>query len=343
MVQRNDADLVAAALAGGPEAFNPIVERYRGEVFSVALVRLGDFDEAEDVAQHVFIEAFARLHTLRDPNRLAPWLRSATIHRSIDALRQRRDDLDLDETESQLTSGITPDVELERNLLRQQVLNAIGRLSKAQRETTTLFYLGGYALQEIAAMQEIPVGTVKRRLHDARTRLKMEMLKMVEDTFKTEAPGEDFSDQVFHVLTRYHRDPRAWPRNWAEQNAFEARWEAEVGVHLWKNAAEGLEGFARAMQHPQALTRRYALSIVAGAYWEPSSSVPLKEHSLQLIKKALKDSNKKVRTRAVVLLLTGLLQKSGEGKMVHNLCDLPFSIRCLLNGPGQRLAQDLFG
>ncbi len=43
------------------------------------------------------------------------------------------------------------------------------------------------------------------------------------------------------------------------------------------------------------------------------------------------------------VLLTGLLQKSGEGKMVHNLCDLPFSIRCLLNGPGQRLAQDLFG
>ncbi|NKB65597.1 MAG: hypothetical protein GKR89_00925, partial [Candidatus Latescibacteria bacterium] len=42
-------------------------------------------------------------------------------------------------------------------------------------------------------------------------------------------------------------------------------------------------------------------------------------------------------------LITGLLQKSGEGKMVHNLCDLPFSIRCLLNGPGQRLAQDLFG
>ncbi|NKB67741.1 MAG: hypothetical protein GKR89_11820, partial [Candidatus Latescibacteria bacterium] len=42
-------------------------------------------------------------------------------------------------------------------------------------------------------------------------------------------------------------------------------------------------------------------------------------------------------------VMTGLLQKSGEGKMVHNLCDLPFSIRCLLNGPGQRLAQDLFG
>ncbi|NKB67310.1 MAG: tRNA 2-thiouridine(34) synthase MnmA, partial [Candidatus Latescibacteria bacterium] len=42
-------------------------------------------------------------------------------------------------------------------------------------------------------------------------------------------------------------------------------------------------------------------------------------------------------------IITGLLQKSGEGKMVHNLCDLPFSIRCLLNGPGQRLAQDLFG
>ena len=178
MGQRDDAGLVAAALAGGPEAFNPIVARYRGQVYSVALARTRNFDDAEDVAQQVFVDAFVSLHTLREPRRLGAWLRSAAVHRSVDVVRQRRDVLDLDEAAPQLTSNLTPEIELERRQRREEVLDAIGRLSKAQRETTTLFYLGGYSLKEIAGIQEMPVGTIKRRLHDARSRLKSEMLQM---------------------------------------------------------------------------------------------------------------------------------------------------------------------
>ena len=306
MGQRDDAELVAAALAGGSEAFNPIVTRYRGQVYSVALARTGSFDDAEDVAQQVFVEAFVSLHALSDPGRLAAWLRSAAVHPSVDVVRKRRDTVGLDEAASRLTSDLTPEIELERRQRREQVLDAIGRLSKAQRETTTLFYLGDYSVQEVADIQETPVGTIKRRLHDARNQLKTEMLKMVEDTLRAEAPSEDFSERIFQLLTRYHRDPSAWPRNWAEQREVDARWETDMGAHLRAFGADGIEGFARAMQHRQALTRRYALSCLASLYLDYPSSDDLKETVLRLIKEALKDPNKKVRTRAVFYLLNRL-------------------------------------
>lgn len=82
-----DRELVARALADGAEAFRPIVARYQHAVFAVALSRLRDFHDAEDVAQQVFIEAFQRLGSLKDPARLGAWLRSMTVNRCIDLLR----------------------------------------------------------------------------------------------------------------------------------------------------------------------------------------------------------------------------------------------------------------
>jgi len=310
MAQRDDADLVAAALAGGPKAFNPIVERYRGEVYSVALARMRNFDDAEDIAQQVFIEAFEGLHTLRDPKRLAAWLRSATIHRSIDALRQRRENLDLDEAVPQLASDLTPGVELERRQMREQVLDAIGRLSKAQRETTTLFYLGGYSLQKIAVMQEIPVGTVKRRLYDARNRLKSEMLKMVEDTLKAEAPSEDFSEQVYEALTLYYRKPESCPWSQAvteaDYRAAEEKWENSVGKVLMAYKSDDMTPFERGLRHPQMLTRRHTLGSLQVLYLDSSPSPARKKAILDLIKIALRDPNKRVRSKAANLLCSRL-------------------------------------
>jgi DNA-directed RNA polymerase specialized sigma24 family protein len=66
---RTGAELHADAMAGGPEAFSPIVERYQDAVFGIALARVRDFHEAEDIAQSAFVEAFERLDSLKDPAR----------------------------------------------------------------------------------------------------------------------------------------------------------------------------------------------------------------------------------------------------------------------------------
>ena len=82
----------------------------------------------------------------------------------------------------------TPQARLEASELRQRVLDAIGRLSKTQRETVTLYYISEYSQAEVASILGVPVGTIKRRLHDARERLKEGLLDMVEEVLKDSGP-----------------------------------------------------------------------------------------------------------------------------------------------------------
>ena len=272
----SDAELFADAIAGGPEAFALIVDRYQDAVFGVALARLRDFHRAEDVAQQVLVEAFERLGTLRDPSRLGAWLRSITIHHCIDHLRRRRDVTRIEDNMHPGGEG-DPGEDLQRRELREAVLAAIARLSKAQRETTTLFYLNGYSIAEVAGMQEVPVGTVKRRLHDAREKLKEEMLVMVEDVLKSEAPQDDLAQRVFEALSQRNGD------------------EHEIMVGLRRLGAESaIGGFLKAAESPWPATRKHAVDLV-GLFEAPEH----REKIVDLLKRAMRDPSQVVRAGAM--------------------------------------------
>ncbi len=287
MSDQDDAALVAAAIAGDPEQFAPIVQRYQDAVFAVALARLGNFHDAQDVVQNVFLEAFQRIGGLNDPRRLGAWLRSITIHRSIDHLRrsgQASSVIDASQEIEAIADGRTRE---RTGDLRDQVMAAIGKLSKTQRETTTLFYINGYSQQEVAAIQEVPVGTVKRRLHDARAKLKQEMLTMVEDVLKSEAPKEDASQRVYELLAAY-RPPEA---------SKALSWE-EIVSELRRIGHRGLEGFIKGVESPHSPIRRMATDHLR------LCDVPEhRETIIQLLIRAMADLNRKVRRAAVPTLL----------------------------------------
>ena len=291
----HDARLVAEALSGGPEAFAQIIHHYKSIVFGVAVARVRDFHDAEDIAQTVFIEAFERLDSLKDPNRLGAWLRSITIHRCINHLQRRPPEVAVEDINDLQQSHTTPQTELENRELRDQVMAAIGRLSKVQRETVTLFYISDYSQHEIAAIQEVPIGTIKRRLYDARNKLKTEMLNVVEDILRAEAPKEDFNERVFNLLRRYDQPEIQWPQTYNE-----------VGEELKKIGIDGIEGFAQAMELPHAQTRKFTIQMSAFMHHIASAAnSERQEVIISLLKNALKDSNKKVR-RSVLLTLTKL-------------------------------------
>ena len=283
---KSDAELFADAMSGGPEAFAPIVERYQDAVFGVALARLRDFHEAEDAAQQALVEAFERLGNLKDPSRLGAWLRSVTIHRCIDRLRARRKVAPV-EDDMQASDAPAPHDELERRELRGQVLAAIARLSKTQRETTTLFYINGYSINEVAGIQEVPVGTVKRRLHDARERLKEEMIGMVENVLKSEAPKDDFAARVFELLTLSAAEDHEYTRTWQE-----------IVSELRRIGAEGIDGFIRAFASRRWSTRARAAKVLKRRHAPQKADV-----AFELLKDALKDPNRKVRRHAVEAIL----------------------------------------
>jgi len=276
---KTDEELVAAAIAGGPEAFASIVERYQDAVFGVALARVGDFHAAEDIAQNVFVAAFERLATLKDPARLGAWLRSVAIHRSIDLLRSRRETTTVDERAMGATDEHGPPARLERRESRAAVLAAIGRLTRTQRETTTLFYVNGYSVAEVAAMQEVPVGMVKYRLHDAREKLKEDMIGMVENVLKSEAPKENLAQRVSEVLAQDYRDEH----------------EHELFRALRRVGAEGgIDGFVRAFESPIAEARAQTVKFIA---WFDAPEN--RRRVAGLLKRGMRDPSGRVRCEAM--------------------------------------------
>lgn len=272
----DDAALVADALAKGAEAFAPIVRRYQSAVFSVALARVGNFHDAEDIAQAVFVDAFLRPDRLEDTGRLGAWLRTMAINKSIDRLRRRRHSVDVelianDPQHAEMHSALQGDE------LRDQVMEAMGRLGRAQRETITLHYLSGYSVAEIARIQNAPVGTVKARLHHGRKALKREVMEMVESTLESEGPPEDLAQRVFEVLSRHDRH---------EYDLF--RELRRLG------AGNAMEGFTRAAEAPSAETRRVATRYGALFATEEGSVT-----AIELIQRGLRDPNRGVRSGAV--------------------------------------------
>jgi RNA polymerase sigma-70 factor (ECF subfamily) len=143
---------VEQALRGGPDAFRQIVDRFQNAVFAVALSRVRDFHLAEDVAQLVFTEAYQKLASLKEPEKLGGWLRAITVRRSLNAIRSKRDEVAIQEDGSDNLLIGDANEDLEREDLKRRVGKAIGSLGEALRETTILFYMDGYSIGEIAPM-----------------------------------------------------------------------------------------------------------------------------------------------------------------------------------------------
>lgn len=274
--QTDNTTLVNRALSGGIQAFGPIIERYKDAVFGVALSRLHNFHDAEDMTQSAFVEAFERLPDLKDPNRLGAWLRSITIHRCINHLKREARSVTIDAI-PEPESPLNPQRDLEQTELREKVLNAIGNLSKTQRETVTLYYISGYSQQEVAQIQDVPIGTIKRRLHEARNKLQEDMIHMVEDVLKEGAPDKNFTEKVFALLNAYPNRKNLWVD--------------KIEREIKKIGPSGFSGFQKAYQQPHWQTRRAVVSYI-------HDDLPT-EDVIVLLKQALKDPNKKVRKHTI--------------------------------------------
>ncbi len=165
-------ELVLAAQDGDRTAFGELFARYERSVYSVALRRLGDHCDAQELVQEVFIQALRKLDQLREPQAVGGWLRSITVRLAIN--RQVRSSsvaaVDPSTLENTCADENSP---FERALARerqQQVRTVLGQLGRLDRETLVAFYLQGRTLLEMSDQFDAPIGTIKRRLHVARKR-----------------------------------------------------------------------------------------------------------------------------------------------------------------------------
>lgn len=172
------AELVQSAQLGDRQAQSALYERYRNSALALAYRKLGNWDEAEELVQDVFMHAFDRLHQLRVPEAFGGWLRQIVRRSAINQLTRRRVAVSLDQAalDTVASSEATPLDDLLDDESSNQVHRGLKRLGKVDRLTLEAFYIGGQSLLEMAETFEAPLGTIKRRLHVARKRLAHEMV-----------------------------------------------------------------------------------------------------------------------------------------------------------------------
>lgn len=169
-----DLRLVERARAGDREAYGELVTRFESYVFSLALRRLRNFGEAQELVQEVFIHAMTKLDQLRDPRCFTAWLRQITVRKAINR-RARKPPVQSGDSELIGSLPDAPDVPLDRLVRNEEVDELRGglrRLERLDRETLEAHYLGGRSVQQMSRDFKAPVGTIKRRLHVARKRLR---------------------------------------------------------------------------------------------------------------------------------------------------------------------------
>jgi RNA polymerase sigma-70 factor (ECF subfamily) len=160
---------------GEREAFDELIQRWHGPIWQYVR-SLNDDDAAQDIAQDIWLRVLRGIGGLRDPAKLRSWLFGIAHRTWIDTLRKKYAVViaDIDEVDQRELPepGLSEDLEQELAAMEHELT----RLPAIEREALTLFYLRELSLQEIAQALEIPVGTVKSRLHRARRLLRRELI-----------------------------------------------------------------------------------------------------------------------------------------------------------------------
>jgi RNA polymerase sigma-70 factor, ECF subfamily len=166
--------LVLAAQTGDRAAFGELVTRFESSVFAVACRRLRNHTEALELTQDVFIQAFRKLDQLREPERFAGWLKRITVRMAINRAVRRPPESAQDPAILGARHG-RDSSPLETLLTGERaaaVHDGLAQLRTLDRNTLLAFYFEGQSLIEMSDRFRSPVGTIKRRLHTARNRLK---------------------------------------------------------------------------------------------------------------------------------------------------------------------------
>lgn len=177
------AALVRRAQAGDREALGRLVEQFQRTVHAICLRRLGNPSEAAELTQEVFLHVMRRIDQLREPERFAGWLRQVAVRMAINRATRRTPPPSVETAVLEGATGRRDDP-LDALITRERarrLYEGLARLKSLDRETLVAFYIQGQSLVEMAERLDAPLGTIKRRLHTARKRLKAELQAVAAD------------------------------------------------------------------------------------------------------------------------------------------------------------------
>jgi RNA polymerase sigma-70 factor (ECF subfamily) len=171
-----DSDAIARLQQGDISGLEHLVHRYQATALQAAFLTTRDYALAEDIVQAAFVRAYERIGQFDARRPFGPWFLRSVVNDALMAVT-RHPHVSLDaqaeaQPEQFAGSGPGPDALLEAAETKEAIWAALERLSPGQRAVVVLRYYGDQSDSEMAAALDCPPGTVRRRLHDARLRLR---------------------------------------------------------------------------------------------------------------------------------------------------------------------------
>ena len=180
---QTDLQIIRGALSGDKEMFGLLVHKYQNRLFNSMVQITRNEPEAEDVVQDAFVLALTKLDSFKGNSQFYTWLFRIARNSAISRLRKKRPKVSLDSPSIGSHAGdviplelpgkvAAPSDEMERQERAQGLMDALGRLSPEHREILVLREMEDLDYETIGEMLELAVGTVRSRLHRARSQLR---------------------------------------------------------------------------------------------------------------------------------------------------------------------------
>jgi RNA polymerase sigma-70 factor, ECF subfamily len=171
-----DAECVKRVQRGDTESFEILVRRHQNTTFNLIYRFLGDYDEATDTAQEVFLSVYKSIQQFRGDATFSTWLyriafnHASTRRKSLNSKLQRQ--VALEDDAVLVDCGDNPETSVERKEIQQRVQQALNSLDGDDTQIILLRDLQDVSYEDIAQTLDVPIGTVKSRLHRARQALR---------------------------------------------------------------------------------------------------------------------------------------------------------------------------
>jgi RNA polymerase sigma factor (sigma-70 family) len=206
IAKRSDVNLVMSSLGGDSKAFGEIVSRYQNLLCSLAYSSVGDIKYSEDISQEVFVEAWKKLDTLKDPEKLKSWLCGilrfkVSRYRRKEGRQPIKGAAEIKEQNIADTSRQQMDDAAIREQEQALLWQTLNKMDETYWEPLILFYREQQSLERVAAEPDLSVDTTKQRLSRGRKLLKRAMISFVEETLTKSKPGAGFTAGVLAAIS----------------------------------------------------------------------------------------------------------------------------------------------
>jgi RNA polymerase sigma-70 factor, ECF subfamily len=181
----NDWELVKRSLAGDPQGFRELFDRYHRQVLAIAVGMTGNGDDAMDVVQETFVRAHKNLGSFLGESSFYTWLYRIAVNVGIDFRRRqsRRPEVvqvePIDESAGDGEHAVDPRAEVERRELGARILKGIDELTPEHKAAIILREIEGLSYEEISKVMQCSKGTVMSRLHYARKKLQAKLRELL--------------------------------------------------------------------------------------------------------------------------------------------------------------------